>query len=142
LATLPPTAAHTVAGGAGVVAEPPVGFHPQSSPPTVAHKPDIVVPDDQTFDQDCVGMGERLSSAGDEFGYNAVVLLSAGGGAVLAEVIHLASDSDEGSAGGFVSAVFWELFSCVNHKCDGVKCVSITLFITILTHLRIKERMH
>ena len=66
---------------------------------------------DQVLDQDCVGMGERLSSVADKFGYNAVILLPAGGGAVLAEVIHFASDSDEGSAGGFVSAVFWELFS-------------------------------
>ena len=59
---------------------------------------------------------EGLPSIGDKFGYNAVVFLSAGGGAVFAEVIHFAADTDIGSAGRFVSAVFWELFSCVNHR--------------------------
>ena len=61
-------------------------------------------------------MVEGLPSIGNEFGYNPVVFVSAGVGAVFAEVIHFASDADIGSAGGAMVAVFWELFSCVGHS--------------------------
>jgi hypothetical protein len=82
------------------------------------------------LDEDFVGMVERLPPVGDKFGDNPVVLSAAGFGAVLAEVVHFAANSDEGSVGGFVMAVFWELFSGVKHCKNLCEKVSITLFTT------------
>ena len=70
---------------------------------------------DEGFDEDFVLGGEVLPSVGDEFSDDSVVFLSAGWGAVFSEVVHFSVDSDEGSSGGFVEAVFGELFSGVGH---------------------------
>jgi hypothetical protein len=48
---------------------------------------------DQTFDGDFVGIVEGLPAMDDEFGYNSVVLSSAGVGAVFAEVVDFSSDA-------------------------------------------------
>ena len=50
---------------------------------------------------------------GKEFANNSVVFPAAGFGAVLSEVAHFPANSDVSQAGGFVEAVFWELFSSV-----------------------------
>ena len=54
---------------------------------------------------------EYLPTICDEFGYNPVVFLAAGLGAVLTEVEHFAADADEGEPRGLMAAVFWQLFS-------------------------------
>jgi hypothetical protein len=66
---------------------------------------------DQTFDENFVGALERLPGIGDEFANDAIIFPAAGSGAVFAKVKSFSSDSDKGSPGGFVQAVFWQLFS-------------------------------
>jgi len=51
---------------------------------------------------------------------------------------HFFSDSDEGSSGGFVETVFWELFSFVGHTNLYKNKVSKTLFIVN----RIRQQMN
>ena len=66
---------------------------------------------------------------GDEFTDDSVVFPSAGLGAVFSEVVHFSVDSDISSAGGFVKAVFWQLFSCLGHlNCSYEKSVTDTLY--------------
>jgi hypothetical protein len=62
-----------------------------------------------------IGTVKGLPSIGYKFCYNVVVFLAAGFGAVLSAVVHFAADADEGSAGGFASAVLGELFAFVGH---------------------------
>ena len=65
---------------------------------------------------------ERLSSIGDKFGYDTVILSATGFGAVFSEVIRFASDADEGSIGCLVEAILGELFAIVSHDFRKLKC--------------------
>jgi len=56
-----------------------------------------------------------LPAVGDEFSDEPVVFLPAGLGAEFSKIVHFSADADEGLPGGFVSAVFGELFCGVGH---------------------------
>jgi hypothetical protein len=92
--------------------------------------------DDQAFDENFIGVLERLPTIGDKFGNDAIIFSPAGFGAILSEIDHFSSDANECPICGFVMAVFWQLFSFVSHSFLENK-VSMTLFTRISICLQI-----
>ena len=72
---------------------------------------------DEVFDEHLCWVVEGDSSVGYEFCNEPVVISAAGGSVVFSEIVHFCSYSDEGSSGGFVQAVFWQLFCGTRHGC-------------------------
>ena len=76
-------------------------FHKEHKDTQAQTGPKLIINVEINLDGNMMQMEENIQDALNE--------------AVFAEVIHFASDSDEGPAGGFVPAVFGELFSRVHH---------------------------
>jgi hypothetical protein len=98
------------------------------------------VSNNQAFNKNFIWTLKGLSSIGEKLGDNPVVFPSAGIRAVLSEVVHFAVDSDKGTVGGFVFAVFWKLFFLVSHCIFLTKKCQMTLFIRNTNCLQIREK--